>query len=300
MLHINLRQLEIFSAIAQQGSTVAAAQALGLSQSAISAGLRQLEHLLNTPLFDRSGRQLILNESGRFFLSRALGVLDQAQELQQSFADWSQQPLLLKLAASTTIGNHVLPKVLARFTAANPHVQLHLMIGNTRQVGDSLQAWQADLGLIEGYNHSPELQVSYWMKDELVIVAATNHPLAGRPEPLSALELSQAHWLLREAGSGTREMVEQTLLPHMHQFNTLATLSSSIAIAECVAQGMGVSCLPRSQVKAQLRDGVLVTLPCHLPGLQRNLYFVQRENQQLSPVLQSFVEHCRAVSQQDN
>lgn len=298
MLHINLRQLEIFTAVAQQGSTVAAAEALGLSQSAISSGLRQLEHLLDTPLFDRSGRQLVLNEAGRFFRSRALAVLEQTQELQESFAEWKQLPVRIKLAASTTIGNHILPSLLARFTANHPHVQLQLMVGNTQQVTEQLQNWQADFGLIEGHNHAPELTANYWMADELVLVAASYHPLAVKQSPVTTQELSQARWLLREAGSGTREMVEHALLPQLHQLNTVATLSSSVAIAECVAQGMGISCLPRSQVQAQLQSGLLTELPSALPRLQRNLYFVQRNNQQLSPILQSLVDHCLASAQQ--
>lgn len=298
MLHINLRQLEIFTAVAQQGSTVAAAETLGLSQSAISAGLRQLEHLLDTPLFDRSGRQLVLNEAGRFFRTRALALLEQSLDLQESFAEWKQLPVLIKLATSTTLGNHILPSLLASFAASHPHVQWQLMVGNTQQVTEHLQNWQADFGLIEGHNHVSELTASYWMADELLIVAASNHPLAAKQSPVTTQELSQARWLLREAGSGTREMVEQALLPQLHQLNTVATLSSSVAIAECVAQGMGISCLPRSQIQAQLHSGLLTELPSALPRLQRNLYFVQRKNQQLSPILQSFVDHCLASTQQ--
>src|SRR5690606_19789680 len=130
-----LRQLEIFCAVAQAGSTVAAAQAVALSQSATSAALQQLEQALGTRLFERVGRHLVLNDAGRALLPQALSLLEQARGIEQAFgAHAAGLPVRLRLAASTTVGNYVLPPVLAAFARSHPRIGVDLQIGNTRDV----------------------------------------------------------------------------------------------------------------------------------------------------------------------
>lgn len=132
MLPMTLRQMEVFTAVVRHGSTVAAAGALGLSQSATSAALQQLERVLGTTLFERQGRALVLNAAGRTLLPQARNLLEQAQHLALSVgaANASTQPVRLHLAASSTIGNHVLPLVLTRLRATHPHINVDLRIGN--------------------------------------------------------------------------------------------------------------------------------------------------------------------------
>lgn len=295
MLHLTLRQLEIFCAVAQTGSTVAAAQAVSLSQSATSSALQQLEQALGSQLFERVGRQLVLNDAGRAVLPQALGTLEQARGIEQAFSlQGSGLPVRLRLAASTTIGSYVLPAVLAAFARSHPQVAVDLQIANTREVAEAVQALEVDLGLIEGASHWPGLEVQPWLRDELVIVCAPHDPLvaAARDKPVGAAALRQAHWLLREAGSGTREMVEHALLPRLHQLPAAATLGSSEAIARCVAQGMGISCLPRVLVQPLVDGGDLLVLPTALPRMWRHFSLLQRTGKRHSPALAAFVQAC--------
>ncbi|SDM28839.1 DNA-binding transcriptional regulator, LysR family [Oryzisolibacter propanilivorax] len=299
MLHLTLRQIEIFSAVAQSGSTVAAAEVLGLSQSATSAALKQLEQGLGAPLFGRVGRALVLNDAGRAVLPQALALLEQAQAIEQAFAaraapGRARLPVRLRVAASTTIGTYVLPQLLARLARSHPEIHVDLQVANTREVADAVQALHADLGLIEGASHGDGLQVQSWLRDELVLVAAPDHALAlqARARPLDAPALRAASWLLREPGSGTREMVEHALLPHLGQLQVSATLGSSEAIARCVARGLGVSCLSRLLVQALVDGGELVLLPTTLPRLWRDFSLVQRTGRPLSPARQAFVQAC--------
>jgi len=211
MLHLTLRQLEIFTAVAHSGSTVAAAPVVALSQSATSAALQQLESGLGTPLFERAGRGLVLNDAGRALLPQALALLEQARAIEQAFgAQGAGLPVRLRVAASTTIGSYVLPRVLAALARSHPQVSVDLHIGNTREVAEAVQVLQADLGLIEGATHWPGLETAPWLRDELVLVAAPDDPLvqAARQRPLGVVALRGARWLLREQGSGTREMVD--------------------------------------------------------------------------------------------
>jgi len=296
MLHLTLRQLEIFCAVAQTGSTVAAAQAVSLSQSATSSALQLLEQALGSQLFERAGRQLVLNDAGRALLPQALSMLEQARAIEQAFSVQGQGlPVRLRVAASTTIGSYVLPAVLAAFARSHPQVAVDLQIANTREVAEAVQALEVDLGLIEGASHWPGLEVQPWLRDELVIVSAPHDPLvaAAQAKPVGAAMLRQAHWLLREAGSGTREMVEHALLPRLHQLPATATLGSSEAIARCVAQGMGISCLPQVLVQHLVDAGALVVLPTALPRMWRHFSLLQRAGKRHSPALAAFVQACR-------
>lgn len=295
MLHLTLRQLEIFCAVAQTGSTVAAAQAVSLSQSATSAALQQLELALGSQLFERAGRQLVLNDAGRALLPQSLELLEQARGIEQAFSvHGSGLPVRLRLAASTTIGSYVLPPVLAAFACSHPQVAVDLQIANTAEVAEAVQALDVDLGLIEGASHWPGLEVQPWLRDELVIVCAPHDLLARQAanKPVGAAVLRQARWLLREAGSGTREMVEHALLPRLHQLPAAATLGSSEAIARCVAQGLGISCLSRVLVQPLVDAGDLLVLPTALPRMERHFSLLQRAGKRHSPALAAFVQAC--------
>ena len=300
MLHLSLRQIEIFNAVAQSGSTVAAAQVVALSQSATSAALQQLEQCLGAPLFERVGRGLVLNDAGRALLPQALALLEQARAIEQAFgAQGAGLSVRLRVAASTTIGTYALPEVLARLARSHPLVRVDLQIANTQEVGEAVLAMEVDMGLIEGSSHWQGLEVEPWLRDELVIVASPQDPLAeqARSKPLGVAALRKAAWLLREAGSGTREMVEHALLPRLHQLPSAATLGSSEAIARCVAQGLGISCLSRVLVQPLLDAGELVLLPTLLPRIWRHFSLLQRMGQQHSPALAAFVQVCQTHAQ---
>lgn len=298
MLHLTLRQLEIFCAVAQSGSTVAAAEVVGLSQSATSAALQQLEAALNTQVFERVGRNLVLNDAGRALLPQALSVLEQVRGMEQAFAGTGGGglPVRLCVAASTTVGSYVLPPVLALLARSHPHISVDVRIANTREVEHAVQALEVDVGLIEGSSHGVGLAVQPWIADELVVVAAPGDALvqAAQTKPVGVAMLRQARWLLREEGSGTREMVEYALLPRLHQLPAAAVLGSSEAIARCVAQGLGISCLPRVLVQSMLNDGSLVVLPTSLPRMERHFCIVQRAGKHVSAALQAFLDACVA------
>ena len=297
-MRLTLRQLQIFRAIALSGSTTAAALSVPLSQSAASAALKELERLLGAHLFDRVGKRLLLNDSGRALLPMALAVLDGAQTLEAAFASRAATlPVDLRIYASTTIGNYILPSLLARFKDAVPSARLELQIGNTLDVVTAVRDFATDLGFIEGPCHAQDIIVSPWLEDELVIVAAPTHSLAKAAtlRRLTVKQLAQAQWLLRESGSGTRESVEQALLPHLLNIRVSMTLGSSEAIKNAVAEGLGISCLSRSVVRNLVAAKRLCVLATRLPRLTRTFLMIRHERKVLSEPLRQFVAHCEAV-----
>lgn len=175
VLRLTLRQLQIFAAVARCGSTTAASTELALSQSATSSAVNELERLLSLRLFDRVGKRLLLNDNGRALLPRALALLDGASGIEQMARDGMVQTQSLRIGASTTIGNYVLPKLLGQFLGERHHARdaawrSKVTIGNTEAICDAVAAFELDVGLIEGPSHQASLTVTPWLQDELVIV----------------------------------------------------------------------------------------------------------------------------------
>ena len=295
-MRLTLRQLLTFVAVARAGSTMAAAEEISLSQSAVSASLNELEDLLGGKLFDRVGRRLVLNEHGRGMLPQARLLLDAARAIESEFgaAGHSTAPRL-RIAASTTIGNWLLPSAIAAYRRKEGAARVAVEIGNTWQVVRAVAQFEVDLGFIEGPTREPHLKVVPWMTDELVVVCSPRHPLAASGRKVTLAELAATPWLLREAGSGTREVVERALQPHLHALRTEIELGGTEAIVQAAAEGLGLTCLSRWTVADMVRLERLVVLRTALPRLTRTFYLVHHERRYMSPTLERFVAHCLAI-----
>lgn len=295
-IRLTLRQLQIFAAIAKSGSTIAAAEAISLSQSATSAALNELESLLGGKLFDRAGGRLVLNEHGRSMLPQVLSVLDGARGIESQFGA-AGRPVapLLRIAASTTIGNYVLPGLVAKYRRKEPLARFDVVIGNTQRVALAVASFEVDLGFVEGPALERSLKLVPWMTDELVVVCSPGHALAAGKRKVSLRELGEASWLLREMGSGTREVVEVALLPHLQQLRSGGDFGSAEAIKQAAAEGLGITCLSRYAVADLVELGRLVVLRTALPPLSRPFYVALNEERHLTPALERFLGYCQGA-----
>lgn len=300
-MRLTLRQLQIFLAIAQTGSTSAAADEVNLSQSATSAALNELEHGLEISLFDRIGKRLQLNDNGRLLQPQANQLLDAARVIEQQFnPGFAQSGAGLRLGASTTVGIYVLPAILAK-THSDSMSYPNVTIANTADIAHAVANFDLDLGLIEGPCHQEELYAERWISDELIIVCAPEHPIlnGGVEAKVPLKNLRSAQWLLREPGSGTRETVEQALLPHLHHLNCIGEFGNSEAIKYAAAEGLGIACLSRRVVADLLSMRKVVELKTTLPKLERNFYLIHHRHKILSARLQDFLTSCRKMSAPD-
>jgi DNA-binding transcriptional LysR family regulator len=286
-MHITLRQLEVFTEVLKSGSTTQASVVLALSQSAVSAALADLEGQLGVLLFDRVGKRLVINEHGRLLYPKALALLEQTSEIEQLFR---QDGGALRIAASSTIGNYMLPEMIARYRDDFPATPLELNVGNSQDVISAVGDFRVDLGLIEGPCHMPELVTQPWQEDELVVFAAPDNPLSH--QPLTLEKLANAPWILRERGSGTREVLDHLLLAHLPHFKLVMELGNSEAIKHAVRHGIGISCLSRRVINEQLTSGALVELKIPLPPLVRTLYLIHHRQKHISNALQRFLSYC--------
>ncbi|SFB15170.1 DNA-binding transcriptional regulator, LysR family [Collimonas sp. OK607] len=296
-MRLTIRQLQIFLAVAHSGSTTAAAEQVALSQSATSAALNELENLLDCRLFDRVGKRLILNDNGRLLLPQAGQVVDAAKTIEQQFlTPGMAQGGGLQIGSSTTIGSYLLPSMIAAYRQQHSELQVRVTIANTADIVAAVVNFEVDVGLIEGPTHAADLQVEPWMVDELLIVASPQHPLAGGEKKVGVTQLREAEWLLREPGSGTREAVEQVLLPHLHHLRQSYEFGNSEAIKHATAAGLGVSCLSHAVVADFLQSGRLVELKTSLPRLHRHFYLIHSKHKMLSLRLMQFLAYCRSWS----
>ncbi|MEW5561424.1 DNA-binding transcriptional regulator YeiE [Enterobacter asburiae] len=286
-MHITLRQLEVFAEVLKSGSTTQASQMLSLSQSAVSAALTDLEGQLGVQLFDRVGKRLVVNEHGRLLYPRALATLEQATEIEQLFREDNGA---IRVFASSTIGNYILPEIIARYRRDFPALPLELSVGNSQDVINAVSDYRVDIGLIEGPCHAAEIIAEPWLEDELVVFAAPGSPLLN--EKVTLARLAEAPWILREHGSGTREIVDYLLLSHLPEFHLGMELGNSEAIKHAVRHGLGISCLSRRVIAEQLDSGTLVEVPIPLPHLTRKLWRIHHRQKHLSNALQRFLRYC--------
>ncbi|MDV2871503.1 DNA-binding transcriptional regulator YeiE [Phytobacter diazotrophicus] len=286
-MHITLRQLEVFAEVLKSGSTTQASQMLSLSQSAVSAALTDLEGQLSVQLFDRVGKRLVVNEHGRLLYPRALALLEQATEIEQLFREENGA---IRVYASSTIGNYILPEIIAHYRRDFPQLPLDMSVGNSQDVINAVADFRVDIGLIEGPCHTAEIIAEPWLEDELVVFAPPGSPLLQGEVTLA--RLAAAPWILRERGSGTREIVDYLLLSHLPEFHLGMELGNSEAIKHAVRHGLGISCLSRRVIAEQLEAGSLVEVPVPLPRLVRTLWRIHHRQKHLSSALNRFLRYC--------
>lgn len=297
-MRITLRQLQIFVAVARTSSTTEAGKNLPLSQSATSAAINDIESLLNTQLFDRVGKRLVLNDNGRLLLPEALSLIERAMDLEQQFSEThASQPSQLRLGASTTIGNYVLPGLIAgcrqqkNMSECDIVPNMRVDIENSPKVAESVANYEIDAGFIEGQCKEQSLDVIPWLQDELLILASPFHPIAGKGK-VDLDTLQRAFWLMREPESGTRQTVEYELLRHLNHLNIGMEFGGTEALKRATAEGLGISCVSRWAVADYLASGQIVVLDTELPKLTRKFHIILHKQKYLSDNLKHFLNHC--------
>jgi DNA-binding transcriptional LysR family regulator len=259
-MSLNLYLLRIFATVAQTHSFSRAAKTLYISQPAVSKGVQALEKQVGMPLIDRSARRFALTEAGEILYQHAARIFALEQEAEAAL-DQLQGLVTghLSLGASYTIGNYVLPAMLGRFHGMYPGVRLSLEIGSTNQMVERLSAGPLDMAFVEGPVDAPNLVISPWRTDTLVIIARPDHPLT-REETLSAQQVFAQPFILREPGSGTREIIETALRRRGLELHVRMELGTNEAIKQAVQAGPGIAMMSETAVRLERSAGLLTTL----------------------------------------
>ena len=288
---MTLERLRIFVAVAEREHVTAAARALNLTQSAVSNAIAALEAEHDVHLFDRVGRGVVLNQTGRTFLPEAKAVLARAAAAEAALADMSAlRRGRLAIFTSQTIASAWLPRRLAAFHAAYPGVELDVAIGNTREAAEAVLSGAAELGLVEGEIDQPMLDQTVVGSDRLAVLVTPDHPWAG-VRRLEAATLATQAWVLREAGSGTRSTLEAALRRAGVDPETLSiamTLPSNEAVLAAAEAGAGATALSESVAYASVAAGRLVMADFTLP--ERPFRLLRHSERYRSKAGDAFVE----------
>ena len=265
---MTLEQLRIFIAVAEREHLTQAAAALALTPSAVSAALRALEERYDTPLFDRVGRRIELNDAGRLFLTEARATLGAARNAELALAELAGlQRGAVALHASQTIASYWLPPLLLDFHRRYPQIALSLTIGNTTSVAQAVLNGTADLGLVEDGVEAPELVATTVAQDRMVAVVAPDHPWSDG-HALDVAALRAAGWVLREPGSGTRSAFEARMAAlgiASSELQVALTLPSNEALRSAAMAGPYATVVSELVVAPQLQAGLLFKAGLDLP-----------------------------------
>lgn len=286
---MTLTQLRIFITVAEIGHVTRAAEKLGLTQSAVSAAIAALENQYEVKLFDRVGRSIRVSEAGELFAGEARAVLDRTQAAERMLRELGGLTIgHLEIAASQTIANYWLPKRLATFHEQFPGVLLNMTISNTRDVESAVATGAADIGFVEGTTRTPQLVLDEVDSDQLIMVASAQREDIGRA---GGTDLPDIPLVVREPGSGTREVLENLSLKAGHKWqdlNIVLELPSNEAVREAVEAGAGATLISRHVVAGAIENQSLRIISSDVPT--RSYHMVRHRDRVPSAARRAFVE----------
>lgn len=294
---MNLQYLRIFLTVAEYEHITRASQQLILSQPAVTKTIQHLEQEVGLDLIERHGRRIVLTHAGRVLHSYARRLFALEREMEDALAALRDVDAgEITLAASTTTGVYLLPPVIARFHARYPQVALRMSILNSHEIVEQTLNWNLDFGLVEGEAAllPSELKVEVFARDELVLVISPRHRWS-EVQSLPPESLRDNVLVLREQGSGIREVIEHALSQHGVQVRPLLTVPDNEAIKHMVMSGMGASIVSALAVQRELASGDLVRVPIEGLDLRPELSIVQRVDKQLSRAAQAFYSFIRTI-----
>ncbi|MCG6931647.1 MAG: LysR family transcriptional regulator [Desulfofustis sp.] len=300
-MSITLRQLEIFIAVAETAQVTKASKKLFVTQSAVSMALAELENQLGGSLFDRHGRSLILNARGRYLLPLGKDIIAQVGSIETIMSERNDKLAgHINIAASSSLGNYILPYLVGAFKKAHPRVYLNMLVNNTRHVEEMVQDGRVDIGFVEGaLQKSSTVIARPWFQDELVVLAAPSDPIAANESFDLKRDLPNSRWIMREKGSGTAAIFEEKLQGHFAKVNIVMEMGHPESVKRAVESGVGIACLSALTSCREVENGWLKSLKIDGIDMKRQLRIISRKDKQFDDALVEFLAFCDVMSDCD-
>lgn len=246
---MNERKLRIFYEVAEKLNMTEVAEKLYISQPAVSQTILELENELEVKLFDRINRRLYLTNEGEIFLNYVRRILNMYDDSIRSLKDInSLKTGKLKIGASTTIGIYILPDIIGKFTKEYKGIDTSIAIENTKLISDMILENSIDFAFVEGPVYNEEIIKENFCNDELVFITSPEHPWSNKDE-ISIDEIDKEKIIMREMGSGTREVFESYMTANNVNYNIAFELGNTEAIKKAVEAGLGISCISKRCIK---------------------------------------------------
>ncbi|MBJ9981579.1 LysR family transcriptional regulator [Bacillus sp. S70] len=297
---MNVDILKIFVTVVEQKHFSRAAELLNLSQPGVSMHIRNLENEFGTTLIQRSPKHVQVTEAGNILYIHAKQMLSLYEEAKQEINELHNVVTgTLRIGASFTIGEYLLPKILANYANENPHVEVHTFISNTEDVLQSLRSNQIDIGLVEGQVIYADVDVETFMQDEMKLVVPPNHPLL-RTNEINESTLQDQVWVLRESGSGTRAYSDRFIHQHHLKMKRFFTFSSIQSVKEAVSAGLGIAILSDWTVRKELLAKELFHVEVPNEQLIRPFSIVRGKYFIPSKAIQVFLNHVNSFAKKQH
>ncbi len=287
---MTLRHINIFVVVCTENSITKAANKLHIAQPAVSVAIKELEEYYGAALFDRISKRLYLTETGKRLLEYATHIVALFDDMEKSIRQWERSGKL-RIGASITIGTHLMPRYVNDFCKDYPEANIDVFIGSSDIIEKKILQNDLDFALIEGSIHSDSLFCENFMKDRLAVICSPDDPLC-KTEKVTIEHLLSRPLLLREPGSGTRELFDHVLASLEYTCTPSWESTSTEALINAAGRGLGVSVIPYMLVQNELRAGAVVELQVENLNLNRGFNVIYHKNKHLTNLAKKFIEMC--------
>jgi DNA-binding transcriptional LysR family regulator len=286
--NMTLRHFKIFVSVCEYKSITVAAEKLFLAQPTVSLAIKEMEGYYGVKLFDRISRKLYLTEVGKQFLDYTTHIVSLYDEMEKGIKDWDSFDIL-RIGASITIGTYLLPKYVSECYITHPKIKIQVLIDNSAEIEKQVMENRVDFALIEGEIHNSQIISKKFMKDELILICGMNHPLA-ETEKIDLDQLGKYDFILREKGSGTRELFDSTMLINEIVIKPVWESVSTQAIIQAVTAGLGLSVLSYRMVESDLEMKHVKQIGINNVKFLRNFFIIYHKNKFLTNSAKEFMD----------
>lgn len=293
---MTIKLLQIFVIVYQQMNITRAAELLNMAQPAVSRSIKELESYLNISLFERINHRLVSTEGGRELYSHAIHILEAFHAAEEKMSNWNCEGRI-RIGATITIGNFLLPGLVKRFKDLNPKLNIQVVISNNETIQQGILENTIDIALVEGNLISEKIVPTYLATDRLCLIMSPGHELAGCKH-ISLSQLSSFPFLAREKGSAGRSLIDSAFELHGLSIKPSWESTSTQAIIKAVKQGLGIAILPEQLVSSEIKSGRIVTREVEDETFQRKNYIIIHKQKLITPMEEAFMKMALSYSKE--
>lgn len=289
---MTIRHMKIFLSICNNNFNITkAGKEMYMTQPAVSLAIRELEQYYGVLLFDRIGRRLKITEAGKRFHKYASHIISLFDDMEKGMRDWDSFGVL-RIGASITIGSQFLPSYVKTFSNFYPETEVKVIVSPSDRLEEKLLNNELDFALIEGVSHSSSFVSQEYMEDSLIIICPPNGKFYQGQE-ISIDEFSHQKFLLREEGSGTRELFEHTIEKAGFSVSPIWEAMSTTALVNGVINGLGIAVVPKPMVTGPLERGQVISIQVKGLSFQRKFRIIYHKEKFLTTSAKAFIELCK-------
>ena len=285
-MKLTLRQMEIFLNVVKEGHLTNVAKSMNLSQSAVSMSIKELESILGRPVFDRINKKLVLNEVGRAFHKEIDPMFKKLSDIEYEFKN-SENKGMIRVGASTTIVDYLMPSIICAYMSSYPDVKITLKEGNTKEIAKLIQEGSIDIGFVEGFVGGTDIIKEKIGVDELLVVTESETLANAKPTHIS--DLAQMRWVLREEGSGTREVFLDYIKEKVDDLNIFLELGHTESIKSILRNRECLTCISKISVDKELSEKTLYQVKVKNFECKRDFLMINHKDKYRSALFEKFV-----------